>query len=116
MAEAGERRLPLRIIETGIAVTVRLTPGASADQITGVEAGADGAPFLKARVRAVPEKGKANAALIVLMAKWLGVPKSSVAIIAGGSSRLKQLAVTGAAADLADTFMRRLESAGKKGG
>lgn len=116
MADEGDRRLPLRITETGIAVTVRLTPGASADQIIGVETGADGAPFLKARVRAAPEKGKANTALIALIAKWLGVPKSSVEIFAGGSSRLKQLAITGAPAELADAFRRRLEPAGKGGG
>jgi uncharacterized protein YggU (UPF0235/DUF167 family) len=112
MPEDQERRLPLRITKTGIAITVRLTPGASADQIAGVETDADGAAFLKARVRAVPEKGKANAALVALVAKWLGVAKSSVEVTAGGSSRLKQLAITGAATDLADAFRRRLESVG----
>lgn len=115
MPDDGERRLPLRMLETGIAITVRLTPGASADEVIGVDAGADGVPYLKARVRAAPDKGKANAALIVLIAKWLGVPKSSVEIFAGGTSRLKQLAVIGSPVDLADAFGRRLERTGKGG-
>ena len=114
--KAGDGRLPLRISGSGIIVTVRLTPGARADRIEGVEAGADGEPVLKARVRAVPEKGKANIALIALMAKWLGVPKSRVEIVAGGASRLKQLAIIGDAPDLEDAFRQRLNSAGKEGG
>jgi hypothetical protein len=111
--KAGDGRLPLRISGSSIIVTVRLTPGARADRIEGVETGVDGAPVLKARVRAVPEKGKANIALIALMAKWLGVPKSCVEIVAGATSRLKQLAIIGNAAELEEAFRLRLESAEK---
>jgi uncharacterized protein len=116
MPDDGERPLPLRITKTGIAIAIRLTPGASADQIVGVETDADGAAFLKVRVRAVPEKGKANAALVALVAKWLGVAKSLIEVTAGGSSRLKLLEIRGAAAELADAFRRRLPSAGNGGG
>ena len=106
-------KLPFRITKTGIVVTVRLTPGASADKISGVEAGADGALFLKARVRAVPEKGKANTALIALMAKWLGVPKSGIEVLSGTTSRLKQLAIAGNPSDIADALKQALTPAGK---
>jgi len=116
MAETGDGRLPFRITKTGIVVTVKLTPGTSADRITGVDVGVDGAPVLKARVRAIPEKGKANTALIALMAKWLGVPKSGIEILSGTTSRLKQLAIAGNPSDLEDAFRRRLEAAGKGGG
>ena len=51
--------------------------------------------MLKARVRAIPDKGKANKALINLIAKWLRVPGSSVALSSGGKSRLKSIAVHG---------------------
>ncbi|MFV0369622.1 MAG: DUF167 family protein [Hyphomicrobiaceae bacterium] len=86
--------LPWKPIAEGILVRVRLTPKASRDCIEGVEATAEGAA-IKARVRAIPADGEANAAVAALFAKWLGVPKSSVALVAGGKSRVKSLAVRG---------------------
>lgn len=74
---------------------VRLTPKSSRDAVEGVEARADGRAFLKARVRAVPEKGKANQALEKLLASALGVPASSVSVVAGGTARLKTVRVAG---------------------
>ena len=56
---------------------------------------ADGKSHLKARVRAMPEDGKANAALIALLAKELGVTKSARAITSGEKARLKTIAVAG---------------------
>lgn len=85
--------------KSGVEVRVRLTPKADRDAIVGLIATAEGAA-LKARVRAVPEDGQANAALCVLMAKWLGVPKSDVAVTAGHTSRVKTLAIAGDAAAL----------------
>lgn len=73
----------------GVRLAVRLTPKSSRDAIDGVRQSADGKAFLAARVRAVPEDGKANKALEVLLAKALGVPKSSVSVVAGHTSRLK---------------------------
>ena len=46
---------------------------------------------LKARVRAIPEAGRANAAPEALIARWLGVPPSTVGVAHGGKSRLKQV-------------------------
>lgn len=74
---------------------VRLTPGASADRIDGWEVDADGRPILKVRVRARPVEGEANEALVKLIAKALGVPKSAVVIHRGGQSRTKMVAVDG---------------------
>ncbi|WP_102960720.1 DUF167 family protein [Mangrovicella endophytica] len=70
-------------------LSVRLTPRAALDRIDGVATGADGRTVLQARVRAVPEKGRANAALAILIADWLDRPKSAVSVVAGGTSRLK---------------------------
>lgn len=78
----------------GIALTVRLTPKSSRDAVKGLEEGPDG-PVLGVRVRAVPEKGKANTALTKLIATWIGVPRSSVTLIAGSKSRYKRLQVAG---------------------
>lgn len=47
---------------------------------------ADGRAHLAARVRAVPEKGAANAALEKILASWLGIARSDVAVIAGGTA------------------------------
>jgi uncharacterized protein YggU (UPF0235/DUF167 family) len=78
-----------------LVIAVRLTPKAAQDRIEGIATLADGRVILRARVRAVPEKGKANTALEVLLAKALGVPKSAVSVIAGGTSRLKSVRVDG---------------------
>ena len=77
------------------ALTVKLTPGASSDRIDGWDVDAEGRPILKVRVRARPVEGEANAALIKLLAKTLGVPKSAVALERGGQSRIKRIAVAG---------------------
>jgi uncharacterized protein (TIGR00251 family) len=83
-----------------IKLSVRLTPNGGRDAIDGVETGADGAAYLKARVSAVPEKGKANKALIAFISKSLGVPKSSVSLIAGDTARKKILRIDGDPEDL----------------
>jgi uncharacterized protein (TIGR00251 family) len=88
-------------------VSVRLTPKSSRDAVEGTELH-DGRAVVKARVRAVPEKGKANSALEKLIAKWLGVPKSSVTLVAGGTGRVKSLEVAGDAEALAARLDARL--------
>ncbi|WP_027060466.1 DUF167 domain-containing protein [Mesorhizobium loti] len=86
---------PFRIRENGIDLFLRLTPKSSVDRLEGVETSADGRSHLKARVRAVPENGAANQALQNLVAKALGVPASSVSVVAGGTARLKTLRILG---------------------
>ena len=76
-------------------VRVRLTPRGGRDALEGAETLSDGGAVLKARVRAAPEKGLANAALEKLLAGALGVPKSAVSVVAGGTSRTKTLKVAG---------------------
>lgn len=72
-----------------------MTPRSGRDAVEGVEQLSDGTTVLKARVRAVPERGKANAALEQLLAKALGMPKSSVSVVGGETSRLKVVEVQG---------------------
>jgi len=50
---------------------------------------------LRLRVKAVPDKGKANAAAIALLAKALGLPKSAVTLVAGDTARLKTVEIEG---------------------
>lgn len=49
----------------------------------------DGHARLKIRVRAAPDKGAANTAVIKLLAKALGVPKTSLSLISGQTARMK---------------------------
>ena len=77
---------------------MRLTPKGGRDAVEGVETLADGRSVLKARVRAAPENGRANAALIALIAATLRIPKSAVSIRAGATSRVKTVFVAGAPA------------------
>jgi uncharacterized protein YggU (UPF0235/DUF167 family) len=79
----------------GLTLHVRLTPKSSRDALEGVETLADGQSVLKARVRAVPEDGKANDALIALAAKSLKIPSSRIRIASGATSRHKILALEG---------------------
>ncbi len=97
---------PLRPREGGIELFVRLTPRSSGDALDGVAAASDGRSHIKARVRAVPEKGAANAALEKLLARSLGVPASSVAVVAGAASRLKTVRIAGDSLALAEAVLR----------
>jgi uncharacterized protein YggU (UPF0235/DUF167 family) len=90
-----------------VILAVRLTPKSSRDEVVGIE-DHGGECVLKARVRAIPEAGRANAALETLIARWLGVPPSTVAVARGGKSRLKQVAVSGDADALSRLVAERL--------
>jgi uncharacterized protein len=70
---------------------VRLTPKASRNRIEGVVADADGGGALKVSVTAPPEDGKANAALIALLAKSWKLAKRDFTITAGATDRRKLL-------------------------
>ncbi len=86
---------PWRATDDGLLLTVRLTPKGRRDALEGIETLADGKAVLKARVRTVPEDGKANAALIKLVAETLACPISMIAIAAGATSRIKTLRIKG---------------------
>lgn len=74
---------------------VRLQPGAAREGIDGWDVDDDGRPVLKVRVRARPVEGEANAALVALIARVLGVPRRAVDLARGGQSRLKMLEIDG---------------------
>jgi hypothetical protein len=92
----------------GVLLAVRLTPRSSRDAIEGVETLADGRIVLKARVRTVPEDGKANAALLRLVAEACGLSPSRVSLAGGGTSRLKTLRIDADATTVRGTLGARL--------
>jgi uncharacterized protein (TIGR00251 family) len=92
--------LPWREQAGALLLSIRLTPKSSRDALEGIETLSDGRAVLKARVRAVPEDGKANDALIRLVAKELDVPRRAVELASGATSRTKVLSIAGADAAL----------------
>jgi uncharacterized protein (TIGR00251 family) len=82
--------IPLRETAAGVSFSVRVQPRASRTAIAGVMGDA-----LKVAVAAPPVEGKANEALIRFFAELLEVPRSSIEMVSGGSSRNKVVRVAG---------------------
>jgi uncharacterized protein YggU (UPF0235/DUF167 family) len=92
-------------------LSVRLTPKSARDAIDGIIRLSDGKPVLQVRVRAVPEAGAANEALIRLLAKSLRVPARSIHLDSGATSRTKILSLTGDLAAIQAGLSRLTQSA-----
>src|SRR5690606_34655378 len=99
--------LPWTCSRDGLILRVRVTPKSSKDKVEGLEASAQGV-VLKVRVRAVPDKGAANTAVLETVADWLGVAKSTVTLGSGSTARIKSLAIAGDGAALAAQCAQRL--------
>jgi uncharacterized protein (TIGR00251 family) len=80
--------------DTSINVRVRLQPKASRSEVLGFYG-----DVLRVRVTAPPERGKANQALIDLLASALGLPKSRIRVLRGHTSRDKLIAVESVSQD-----------------
>jgi len=80
---------PARVDERA-RIDVRVTPRGGRDTIVGWRAGT-----LAVRIAAAPVEGAANAAMLKMIAKRLGVPPSSVTLVSGARSRLKIVEIAG---------------------
>jgi uncharacterized protein (TIGR00251 family) len=80
------------IAATNTRIDVKVAAGASGNAINGWHD-----QCLKVRLSTAPERGKANAALIALLAQALELPKSSISIVRGQYSSLKTLEICGLA-------------------
>ena len=80
----------------GVRLRVFVQPKAAKTELVGIHG-----PALKLKVRAVPERGRANEAVCKLVAELLGVPTSNVEVVAGGSTRFKTVVVAGVGIDRA---------------
>ena len=78
-------------IPSGARLTLRVTPGTRTDAIEGPQTRADGTTVLKLRVSAPPDKGKANTAVLALLAKTTRLPKSAFTLQSGETSRTKRV-------------------------
>ena len=100
-AATGDAPPPWTAAAGGLRLRVRLTPRGGRDAVDGVQRLSDGTTVLAVRVRAVPEKGAANAALLAVVAAAAGVSASQAALVAGATGRVKTVAISGDATALA---------------
>lgn len=82
--------MEIKTTTDGILIPVKVTPKAGKTEVLPLQAGDD---RLRVKVKEPPEDGKANKAVCALLAKTLGVPKSSVSVASGETARLKMLLV-----------------------
>lgn len=75
----------------GYILRVRLTPNSSLCRIVGIVSGSAENDYLKITVRSPAEKGKANAELVVFLAKELEVAKSAIKIMSGSKDHWKKV-------------------------
>ncbi|WP_026790814.1 DUF167 family protein [Pleomorphomonas oryzae] len=90
---------PIRRDGADLLIDVRLTPRGGSDCIDGTKALSDGRTVIAARVKAVPEDGKANAAVASLIAAAAGLPKSAGLVVSGSTARLKVIRLAHADTD-----------------
>jgi uncharacterized protein len=88
-------------------LALRVSPGARSSAVVGRHGEA-----WKVRVSAPPEAGRANAAVVELLADTLGVPARTISVVSGHGARDKLVELTGIAPD---EIERRLEGVGRKG-
>ena len=112
---SGKGSSPFTAVDGGVRVTLRLQPGARGNGFERLAERPDGGRTLRARVGAPPEGGRANAALVKLLAKAWRVPKGSIEIQAGRSERNKTLLVAGDPAELLPRLEAWLDRIGASG-
>jgi uncharacterized protein (TIGR00251 family) len=83
-----------RPVDGGWMLDLHIQPGAKQSGVVGLHGDA-----LKVRIASPPIDGRANAALITFLAGALGVPKQSLAVVKGETSRRKTVRVADAGCD-----------------
>jgi uncharacterized protein len=97
---------PWTAVAGGFILMVRLTPRGGRDAVDGVEQLSNGQYVLKARVRVAASEGEANAALLRLLSRELGIAPRDITLVAGASARIKRLKISVAPAALAAALER----------
>lgn len=105
--------MPLNSHKDGVTLNIRLTPAGRKDGFAGVMEIEDGKRAVKASVTAPPEDGKANKALLVLLAKSLKLPKSAFSLLSGETNRQKVVLISGDTARLTAQLQTFLASLGE---
>ena len=96
-------KLCIKIHKDGLTIGVITHPQSNENRINGIHDG-----MLKIDVTAPPEKGKANEAVVKLLSKELGVPKSSIEILSGETSRKKVVLIKGMDLEALKNILREI--------
>lgn len=76
-----------------LTIMLHVIPKSSKNEVAGWVDSADGAQSLKGKVTAAPEDGKANKAVLGLLAKYWGCAKADIALVSGATNRHKRLKI-----------------------
>jgi uncharacterized protein (TIGR00251 family) len=102
------QRLPLVISRGRLRLAVHLTPRSSCDRILGIIGNGPQGPALKVAVTAAPVDGKANMALIRLLAREFGLAPRDLSIVGGETARRKLVELSGDPGVLTQSIEQRL--------
>ncbi len=97
--------MPFKVTKDGLRINIRLAPKAKRDKIGDIVDIADGKKALKVAVNAIPEDGKANKALIALLAKQWKIPKTTMSLISGHTNKNKVLLIDGDGTDIKERIL-----------
>lgn len=100
--------MPFKVTESGLIINIRLSPKAKDNKIIGITDIADGKKAIKVSINAIPEDGKANKALIALLAKTWKIPKTSISLISGHTNKNKILLIEGNGEDIKKRILPHL--------
>ncbi len=101
--------LPFEAAAGGVRMAVRLSPKASRAGVAGMAVDADGRAYVKLRVTAPAEDGKANAAALKLLAKEWGLARAKLRIVSGRHDRRKSIHLAGDTPKLLEKLQRWIE-------
>lgn len=93
----------------GARIALRVTPRAASSRVQGIEVDGAGRAHLSVRISAPPEAGKANAALIRLLARRWRMAQRDLEVVSGAGTRRKVLQVRGSP-DVVVARLRAIEA------
>ena len=105
-------QLPYRTTDKSVVIALRVTPKGGANRVDGFSFDSAGRSFIKLRVTETAKKGKANDAVIKLLAREWQMARSSLAIVAGATNRNKKLEINGDPGMLSENLALWCEKAG----
>jgi uncharacterized protein len=99
-----------------VRVRVRVTPRARATRIDGLQEDADGDVRLRVAVTEAADAGRANAAVLALLAQAWRLPKGALSITAGVTDRRKTISIAGDGKSLMNRLLRWSQTQGWRTG
>lgn len=105
--------MPAQAVAGGVRLRLKVAPKAKRNEIGGLidepaDAVSGAARALKVAVTAAPEGGKANEAVVALLAREFGVAKSAISVVSGATDRRKTVEIRGPSAELMQKIAARL--------